>query len=121
MKELETLTRTWFITLARSAYDATPMARHYADALLDTAVASSPQSLRETRDELNRLVMEARVLFSEYDKKSKGFHRSAMYTGRKAAFEDFINILAREVKLYDQRIATNLKNDGKGEEPYLTK
>lgn len=107
------ITRTWYIGVDRHAFDATPVARHHAEALLDIAVASSVQSLTETRDELHRILTECMQHMSEFEEKSRGFHRSAMYKGRMLAFEDFINILAREEKAYDQRIAANSLNNGK--------
>lgn len=113
MKNLHMLTRTWYIGVDRHAYDATPVAQHHAEALLDIAVASSVQSLTETRDELQRIVSDAMQQMSEYEEKSKGFHRSAMYKGRMLAFEDFINLLAREVTAYEKRIAANHLNNGR--------
>lgn len=107
------VSRTWFIGVSEHALNSSPVAHSHAEALLDIAVAASVQSLTETRDELNRVLNEAMQQMTEYQEKSQGFHRSAMYKGRMLAFEDFINLLVREVKFYEERIEQNRGNNGK--------
>jgi hypothetical protein len=105
--------RIWYVAVDPAALDSSPSVRQYAEMSLDLAIAASVPSLTETRDEIHRISLEARQMMSEYDEKSRGFHRSAMYKGRMLAFEDLIKILAREEMRYDEKIAANKSNTGK--------
>lgn len=104
--------RLWSVAVDPYALDSSPLAREYAERLVDMQVAASSQSLRETRDELKRLHEEVVDKWTHYEEESKGFHRSAMYKGKTEAFMEFAHLLVRELDAYDARIESNKKNDG---------
>ena len=83
------------------------------DRLVDMQVMASIQSLEETYEELKRIHEEITDKMTEYDEKSRGFHRSAMYKGKMEAFLEFAHILVRELDAYEKRMEANKNNDGR--------
>lgn len=95
------------------AYDSSPLASAHAEQLLDIAVAGSVQSLRETLDELKRMEEMLMLLMAQTEERSKGFRNRVDYRQKKEAFQEFLQLLAGEIKTYEARIEANKNNNGK--------
>jgi hypothetical protein len=111
--KIKVISRAWVVTVDPYALEASPLARDYAERLLDISVQTSVQSLTETREELKRIELEMRTMASRYEEQSKGFRRGVMYKGKFEAMTELIALLNREIQVYDQRIEANKKNNGR--------
>lgn len=113
MEKAKVVMRLWSVTVNRYGADSSPMAAEYMDRLVDMQVMASIQSLTETHEELKRIHEEVVNRMTEYDEKSRGFHRSAMYKGKMEAMMEMAHILVRELDAYEKRMETNKLNDGR--------
>lgn len=112
MGKTKAIIRLWSVTVDQYALDSSPLAQDYAERLVDLQVAASKQSLQETLDELKRIHEEIVGKWTEYDEKSRGFHRSAMYKGKSEGFMEIAHLLVREIDAYEKRLETNKYNNG---------